>query len=730
MQKYPSSLAALVLPLVFLLGMILSAAVTAQELSWPKEVTGPEGTLVIYQPQPEALKGDKLSARTAISIELPDREEPIFGAMWFESRIATDLDAGTVDILDIRVTKATWPDSKDAGEQRLMQVVQEAFPDHGLTLSYERLSASLETADIERQSLEDLKNDPPVILFSEELAVLLMYDGNPRFEAVENSPYERALNTPFLVARDKSGTAYLSDGSYWYAAKDPLGPWNLTEAPPKDLAKAVAESGAMDDAPTSDRVPAIVAATEPTELVVTDGKPDWQALTGGEILYVKNTETPWLRDLPTNNMYLLLSGRWFRSKSQEGPWTFVPATELPPAFAKIPPDSDIGGLRSSVAGTDEAEQAMLDAAIPQTAAIVRSEASLTVEYDGDPKFENIKGTVVAYAVNTGAQVLRIDGKYYAVDDGVWFVAATPTGPWTVADSVPESEIAKIPPSSPVYNVTHVHVYEATPEVVYVGYTPGYMWSYPYYGVPVYGTGWYYPPYWGRYYYPRPPTWGLHVGYNPWTGWNFGMSWSNGFMSIGMSWGGGYGGAYRPWGCCGGWYGGGYRRPVVINTGDINIGNNINIGNRTEIKNRIGDNNLSLGDRGGKNNLYQRPENRDRLANQRQRDQLKQARPATQRANNVFADREGNVARRVDNGWESRDKGQWNRETAGKDLSTKLGSTANNRSDRSGSRATSTRDMTKQRSSSSNSFNRQQMDRAHRARNMGGSRERARRGRRR
>jgi len=334
------------------------------------------------------------------------------------------------------------------------------------------------------------------------------------------------------------------------------GQWELTDDPPVDLVKAVRERDDMDAAQAPGRAPKIVTATAPTELVVTDGKPDWQSLATGQILYVVNTETPWLRDLPTGNMYLLLSGRWYRSKAADGPWTFVPADELPAAFADIPPDSDIGGLRSSVAGTEEAEQAMLDAAIPQTAAIVRAEASLTVEYDGEPQFKAIDSTSVAYAVNTGAQVLRIDKRYYAVDDGVWFVADTPKGPWAVADSVPESEIAKIPPSSPVYNLTHVHVYQSTPDVVYVGYTPGYMWSFPYYGVPVYGTGWYYPPYWGRYYYPRPPTWGLHVGYNPWTGWNFGMSWSNGFMSIGMRWGGGWGGAYRHWVCFGGGDGGG------------------------------------------------------------------------------------------------------------------------------------------------------------------------------
>lgn len=720
MQRLPKALVAVLLST---LSLLFSSLALAQEFSWPQEIAGEQGTLVIYQPQPEALAGDQLTARAAIALELKGSEGPVFGAMWFESRIATDLDAGTVQVLDINVTKAVWPESKDAGEQRLMQFVEDAFPEYGLTLSYERLSASLETADIERKSLELLKSDPPIIQFSEELAVLLMYDGKPRFEPVKDSPYERALNTPYLVAKDKAGSVFLSDGNHWYVARDPLGPWAVTENPPADLAKAVKESSAMEAVESTERSPAIVVATAPTELVVTDGAPDWQSLAGGEILYVKNTETPWLRDLPTGNMYILLSGRWYRAKASQGPWTFVPANELPAAFAEIPPDSDIGGLRSSVAGTEEAEQAMLDAAIPQTAAIVRADASLIVEYDGDPKFENIDGTSVAYAVNTGAQVLRIDDRYYAVDDGVWFVAARPTGPWAVADTVPSKEIAKIPPSSPLYNVTYVHVYESTPDVVYVGYTPGYLWSFPYYGVPVYGTGWYYPPYWGRYYYPRPPTWGLHVGYNPWTGWNFGMSWSNGFMTIGMSWGGGWGGAYRPWGCCGGWYGGGYRGPTFIN-----IGNNINIGNRANISDRLGDNKLALSDRAGAKNLYQRPENRDRLANKNQRDRLKQARPAAQRPNNVFADRNGKVARRTDNGWESRNEGRWNREASSNGgFASKAASTGSRPSTQP---STPARNLSKQRDMSRGSFNHQEMNRAHRARNMGGSRERARRGRRR
>ncbi|MEO1081047.1 MAG: carbohydrate-binding family V/XII [Pseudomonadota bacterium] len=695
--------------LVTLPMLFLSTVVLAQELSWPQEIASEEGTLVIYQPQPEELEGNKLRARSAISIELKDAESPIFGAMWFESRIETDHDAGTATIIDIEVTKAGWPDSRDAGEQRLMRVVESAFPVHGLEISLERLSASLETANIERKSLENLNNDPPKIVFRETLSVLLVFDGDPRFEKVEDSPYERAVNTPFLVARESRGKLYLSNGAFWYEADEPLGPWILTDSAPEDLqrmvAQAIQDSDAAKAAP--EQAPAVVVATKPTELISSDGEPDWQSLAGGEILYVKNTETPWLRHLPTGNIYLLLSGRWFRSKTEAGPWTFVPATELPEAFATIPPASDIGGLRSSVAGTEEAEQAMLDAAIPQTAAINRAEATLTVEYDGEPRFEAIKGTSVSYAVNTASQVLEIGKVFYAVDSGVWFKSVSATGPWIVADDVPEDEIARIPADSPVYNVTHVHVYESTPQVVYVGYTPGYLWSFPYYGVPVYGTGWYYPPYWGGFYYPRPPTWGFHVGYNPWTGWNFGVSWSNGFFSVGVSWGGG-------WGCCGGgWYGGGYRGPTIINTGDINIGNTVNIGNRAEIGNRIGDNSLNIGDR--QRNVYRNAENRERLASRDQRQQLRKARPSTQRANNVFADRNGNVARRVDSGWEQRTNGQWNRDIQSG------AATLSQRSSGAGSlNRPQTRDFGSTRPGAG--FDRGGFDRAHRARNMGASRE--------
>jgi hypothetical protein len=703
----------------------------AEGVDWPQEIEAPEGTIVVYQPQPERLEGNLLSGRAAIALEIKGQSEPIFGAMWFEARIDTDREAGTAVVRDVQVTDVRWPDSKDAQEQRFTQIVESAVPPTGFEISLPELTASLATSERERESLEDLRHDPPEILFADELAVLLLYDGEPRFSPVEDSPYERVLNTPFLVVRNtRSKTCYLSSGTLWYRAQDPLGPWTHTTSPPADLVQMLPPP--ESDEPTPEVPPAIVVATLPTELIVTDGKPKWTSLEGGEVLFVENTETPWLRELSTGNMYVLLSGRWFRAKSQDGPWAFVPADELPKSFSDIPPASNIGGVRTSVAGTPEAEEAVLDSYIPQTAAIERSETKLEVEYDGAPEFEKIPGTSVAYAVNTGAQVLEVGGRYYAVDNAVWFTSAKATGPWVVADEIPQEEISEIPPSSPVYNTTYVQIYESTPEVVYVGYRPGYLWSYPCYGVPVYGTGWYYRPYWGRWYYPRPPTWGFHVGYNPWTGWNFGVSWSNGFFSFGMSWGGGWGGShYRPWGCCGGgWYGGGYRRPVIINTGDINIGNTINAGNRVNVGNRIG--NQTTINRPRTTNIYNRPENRARNADRTtvQRD-LKQARASRDRANNVYADRSGAVARRDGDDWQVRDQGQWKPAdsrptTRPADAGSRVPSTGQTQPQTRPSEITrpSTRPSTTRPSTrpSTPQINRSDLNRAHSARQMGHSRQ--------
>ena len=632
---------------------------------WPQELSNERGTIVVYQPQPEKLIGNILTGRAAMSLELKDNSTPIFGVFWFSAKIATDRSENVVTISQLKVTKVAWPDSKESGEKQFSQFVETQLANSSFKASLSKLTASLTSAEQIKESLANIKNDPPIILFTSTLSVLLSYDGDPVFRDIENSDYQRALNTPLAVVKKKNQAKfYLTSGHLWYQASKSLGPWSILANPPVDLKALIPKEEEQSDTPQVISAPNIITATKPTELVVSDGQANWTSLVGGKLLYVENTETPWLRELASGDMYILLSGRWFSSKSEQGPWFFVRADKLPKSFQEIPPESAIGGIRTSVAGTDEAEQAVLDAQIPQTAAIKRSEAKLTVNYDGEPIFEKIAETQVEYATNTSAQVLKISGKYYAVDNGVWFVASKPKGPWQVADDIPQEAIAQIPPSSPMYNTTYVTVYDSTPEVVYVGYTPGYMWSYPYYGVPIYGTGWYYPPYYvGGWYYPRPPTWGLHVGYNPWTGWNVGVSWGSPFFRVGVVWGGGYHHHPRP--CCGRYYGGGYRGNTNINiNGNVNIGNSVSIANRDHARKRIAANPANRA--GGRiansnrtNNLYNQGVNKKRNAiSQPSKGKINRAKVAPKRANNVYADKKGGVVRHENGQWQNRSNKNW------------------------------------------------------------------------
>lgn len=118
-----------------------------------------------------------------------------------------------------------------------------------------------------------------------------------------------------------------------------------------------------------------------------------------------------------------------------------------------------------------------------------------MNYYGNPDFQPIQGTTLTYAVNTATPVIYVPGTaYYAVQNGVWFTSALPNGPWAAATSVPPA-IYSIPPSSALHYVTYVYVYGSTPNVVYVGYTPGYYGTVvSSSGVVVYGTGYYYSPY--------------------------------------------------------------------------------------------------------------------------------------------------------------------------------------------------------------------------------------------
>src|SRR5438552_16211920 len=149
-----------------------------------------------------------------------------------------------------------------------------------------------------------------------------------------------------------------------------------------------------------------------------------------------------------------MSGSWLEASSLKGPWEFVPYKQLPKDFAKIPPTHPKANVLVSVPGTPQANEAVIANSIPQTATVQRHEATLDVTYDGAPMFKPITCTPLQYAVNTPAPVIEVDThSFYSVENGVWFVAGSPNGPWEVATNVPPA-IYSIPVSSPLHYVTY------------------------------------------------------------------------------------------------------------------------------------------------------------------------------------------------------------------------------------------------------------------------------------
>ena len=93
-----------------------------------------------------------------------------------------------------------------------------------------------------------------------------------------------------------------------------------------------------------------------------------------------------------------MSGRWFRAASLDGPWSFA-TPELPKDFALIPPDHPAGDVLSLVPGTKQAQEAVIQGNIPQTARVERKKVAPTVTYRGEPEFKPIESTSMAYAVS-------------------------------------------------------------------------------------------------------------------------------------------------------------------------------------------------------------------------------------------------------------------------------------------------------------------------------------------
>ncbi|MGA9572590.1 MAG: hypothetical protein WBS20_01450, partial [Lysobacterales bacterium] len=504
----------------------------AQENAWPRTVPLNQGTVTIYSPEVDAYHDNTIQFRSALAYRATPGSEPVFGAGWFESPVVTDAARRTVHPSRLTVTDTRFPEEVGDIQTELSTALTQQSPRWNLNFSLDEIEASLAEETSETKAVN---TTPPKIIYRDHPALLISIDGEPVLREIENSTMKAVINTPYPLIFDGRNYYLNAAKDVWYRAREATGPYQFDAAPPAQIAAMVSpdETDVATDQPaepiTAVNAPEIVVSTEPAELIVTEGPADFVPLVD-DLLVLQNSDDDVFLNVSSQNYYIVLAGRWYRSHSLNGPWVYQPSDKLPTAFADIPRDSDQADSRVYVAGTDEAQEAVLDAQVPQTAAVKRGVVDIDVKYDGEPVYQPVDGTDLVYIRNTGNTVLVSDGLYYLVEEGVWYVSASANGPWQVSDHRP-AQVDRILPTSPVYNTKYVQIYDSTPDVVYVGYTPGYLGSYVYRDTIFYGTGWYYRPWVSPYYYyPRFSTWGFNVSYNPWGGWNFGLSWGWGPFS--------------------------------------------------------------------------------------------------------------------------------------------------------------------------------------------------------
>lgn len=522
---------------------------------WPHTITTANGTATVYQPQVISWPEHRtLNTRGVVGITPAGASKPTLGTVEMAFTTSVELAERTVVLTEPRLVSIHFPALDAARSATLEERIREVLTGLGVKrVPLAMVTKSLaEAAD--KPPAVALDNTPPRIFASARPASLVVYDGEPVLAPIPGTTLSFVVNTNWDVFRESgSGTWFLLVGGGWLAAPDAKGPWASAGALPAAFGSLPANENFKDvkaqipgrpfgpaDAPT------VYTSTTPAAIIVTQGSPQWTPIPGTSLRYAANTDAALFSDAAQGGkLYYLVSGRWFSAATLAGPWSYA-TSALPTDFARIPANGPRGFVLVSVPGTPQAQEALLEAQLPQQATLARESAKLTVYYAGDPVFVPIAGTPLYRATNTSFIVVRDQAAYYSCYQGAWFVASGANGPWVLAEAVPGA-IYAIPPTSPVYPCTYVRVVSSSPTSVTYSYTSGYTMSYVSAGVVVYGTGYYYPPY--LYpavvpiYYPYPYSYAGATYYNPATG-----AWAHG------------GAIYGPWG--GAARGGTYYNPTT------------------------------------------------------------------------------------------------------------------------------------------------------------------------
>jgi hypothetical protein len=499
---------------------------------WPRGYSLPsEAQIVIYEPQVATWQEQKhLLALAAVAYIAKGEAKPTLGTIKIEADTSVALAQRLVKFSTLKITEANFQTLSKEQTRAIVSEIEKTIPPAERMIELDRVLAQLDKSLIIPKNVEGLRADPPKIFLSRTPAILLNFDGEPIWSPIKENELKFAVNTNWDVFQHQpTGIYYLRNDTSWLMSTDLKGPWTQANKLPDSFMKLPADDNWKDvianlPGKHAAQSPAVYFSTEPAELILIEGAPNFVPVPGTSLLWVSNTESDLFTMGTDGPVFYLVAGRWFRAPNWNGNWVFA-TPNLPEDFKKISLEHPRSRVLASVPRTQQAAEAILLAQVPQIARVNRKEVKAPeVTYQGAAQYEPIAGTNLQRAVNTDKEIIKFNDVYYLCYQGIWFTAPTPNGAWTLATSVPP-EVYQIPANSPSYAVTYVTVEKDDNDdddwITYAA-VAGYTGTMIGWGCAVWGTGWYYPPYYwyGGYYpiyYPYWRTYGYGSWYNPYTG---------------------------------------------------------------------------------------------------------------------------------------------------------------------------------------------------------------------
>ena len=498
---------------------------------WPRGYSlASEAQVVVYEPQVANWDDQKrLVALAAVSYVTKGEQKPALGTIKIEADTLVSTEQRLVKFSTLKITEANFQSLPKEQTREIIAEIEKGIPDDDRLIALDRVLSFVDKSKIIPKNVEGLKSDPPTIFLSRSPAIMLNFDGEPIWSPIKDNELKFAVNTNWdIFQHEPTSLYYLRNDANWLKATSWRGPWSAAGRLPASFNKLPDDENWKDvkanlPGKAETRAPYVYVNTEPAELILLTGEPEYVPVPNTGLLWISNTESDLFRMGKNGPVYYLVAGRWFQAPNLNGNWTFA-TPSLPEDFKRISLEHPRSRVLAAVPGTQQAAEAVLLAQVPQIARVNKNEIKAPeVIYQGDPQYKDIQGTQLQRAVNTDKDIIKFGSSYYMCYQGVWFTSNSATGPWTLATLIPP-EIYKIPPNSEAHNVTYVTVEEDNDDdewVTYAAYA-GYTGLMVGWGCAVWGTGWYYPPYYwyGGYYpiyYPYWRTYGYAAWYNPYTG---------------------------------------------------------------------------------------------------------------------------------------------------------------------------------------------------------------------